>query len=134
MPRREDANKAAREKAAREWRMHPRSEVHVDVAATSGSGKSGKDIEIHAQADFVTINTHGDARLDREMLIELQKRHGIDSSGGVVAARTLAVIDEMATVRHEPWLTRKVIGPVPGWGVAAGGVGLLTLLGLALRR
>lgn len=33
----------------------------------------------------------------------------------------------------ESWLTRKVVGPVPGWGVAAGGVGLVGLIGLSLR-
>ncbi len=34
----------------------------------------------------------------------------------------------------ESWLTRPVVGPVPGWGVAAGGVGLAAVLGLVLRR
>lgn len=38
------------------------------------------------------------------------------------------------TARGGSWFTRPVVGPVPGWGVAVGGVGLLTGLGLFLRR
>lgn len=64
----------ARERAAAAFRAHPRAEVHATIAGTSASGKTEKDIEIHAQDDFVTLNTHGEARLDRESLITLQKR------------------------------------------------------------
>ncbi len=39
-----------------------------------------------------------------------------------------------ASEAGESWLTKPAIGPVPGWGVAAGGVGLMGILGLVLKR
>lgn len=34
----------------------------------------------------------------------------------------------------ESFWTRRIIGPVPGWGVAAGGVGILGAVGLAVKK
>jgi hypothetical protein len=36
--------------------------------------------------------------------------------------------------QEDSWLMRPVLGPVPGWGVAAGGVGLLALLGVVAKK
>ncbi len=63
-----------RAKAAEAFRAHPRAEVHANVTGTSATGKTEKDIEIHALDDYVSLNTHGEVRLDRESLITLQKR------------------------------------------------------------
>lgn len=35
---------------------------------------------------------------------------------------------------EKSWFMRPVVGPVPGWGVAAGGVGLLAVLGIVVKR
>lgn len=68
---------------AKAWRAHPKAEVHADVAATSAQGRSEKDIEVHAADGVVLVNTHGEARLDRESLITLRKR--LDEAFQVVA-------------------------------------------------
>lgn len=34
----------------------------------------------------------------------------------------------------EPWLTRRVLGPVPGWGVVVGGGALATVLGYLVKK
>lgn len=35
---------------------------------------------------------------------------------------------------YESWWTRPAVGPVPGWGVAVGGVGMLGVIGLIVKR
>jgi hypothetical protein len=37
-------------------------------------------------------------------------------------------------VEKEPWLTRRVLGPVPGYGVLVGGIGLAAGLGLLVKK
>jgi hypothetical protein len=34
----------------------------------------------------------------------------------------------------ESWLTRRIIGPVPGYGVLVGGAGILGIIGLIIGR
>jgi hypothetical protein len=38
-----------------------------------------------------------------------------------------------ASKQEKSWFTKPALGPIPGWGVAVGGVGLLAGLGFAIR-
>lgn len=45
---------------------HRPAEVHAEVPATSASGEDAKVVEVHAFGGHVYLNSHGEARFDRD--------------------------------------------------------------------
>ena len=52
----------------------------------------------------------------------------------VVSSDTAFDAKKTGTKSNEPWLTRRVLGPIPGYGVLVGGGGLLAGIGFAISR
>lgn len=76
--------KTPREDAAAAWRLHPKSELHLELpGVTLGGEAKAKQPEIHAADGVVTFNSHGETRLSREDVVEWRKR--LDQAFQVVA-------------------------------------------------
>lgn len=55
------------ERNDRERRAYRPAEVHADtIAATNAKGDEAKSVEIHAFGGHVYLNSHGEARFDRD--------------------------------------------------------------------
>lgn len=62
------------EETAQKWREHPKAEVHGEFAAATVGGEEKANLpEIHAQDGYVLLNTHGEARLDRDQVVTFRK-------------------------------------------------------------
>lgn len=68
-----ESRKLAEETAAK-WRQHPKAEVHREFDATTGTGdEKATQAELHAADGFVVIDTHGQARMDRDQFVVFRK-------------------------------------------------------------
>lgn len=62
------------EETAQKWREHPKAELHSEFDAATAGGEDKANLpEIHAQDGYIVLNTHGEARLDRDQVVVLRK-------------------------------------------------------------
>lgn len=63
-----------REEAEARARVHDRAEVHREIPCVTVAGEEkSRPLEVHAFGGRVFLNTHGEAVLDREGLIQVRK-------------------------------------------------------------
>lgn len=66
--------KDERSETAEAWREHPTAEFHSELPGVTGAGEAkAKAPEIHAADGWVTIDSHGLTRVDREDLVTWRK-------------------------------------------------------------
>jgi hypothetical protein len=66
--------RAIRDENERLARTHDRTEIHRQVQASSRSGDlKGKPVELHVFGGRAYLNTHGEAVLDRDGIIQLRQ-------------------------------------------------------------
>lgn len=74
MAAKQSADEKLREETAAAWRGHRPAEFHGEFAATTGAGEAkASSPEVHAADGYVVVNTHGEARFDRESFVVFRK-------------------------------------------------------------
>jgi hypothetical protein len=103
------------------------TDAHTARSALAPDSEKMRDAAAKSQLARAVANaasSHGDG----------YKKALADAWQKVVSSNTAFDAKTSSTKSSESWLTRRVLGPVPGYGVLVGGGGILAGIGYAITR